>query len=110
MTKDRKEESEIRHKTHRATLRATLTPLAAGPPPPPPPRKTPPQALPLCLPPGYGTLWSSGRGRLKRGTSVAVRSSLAGVLARSLPPALRLNCTFDALVVPPWYRVLGNGE
>ena len=100
MTKDRKEESEIRHKTHRATLRATLTPLAASPS----------QAHPLCLPPGYGTLWSSGRGRLKRGTSVAVRSSLAGVLARSLPPALRLNCTFDALVVPPWYRVLGNGE
>ena len=31
MTKDRKEESEIRHKTHRATLRVTLAPLAASP-------------------------------------------------------------------------------
>jgi hypothetical protein len=57
------------------TLRATLAPLAASPS----------QAHPLRLPPGYGILWSSGRGRLKRGATVAVRSSLAGVHARFAP-------------------------
>ena len=56
------------------TLRASLAPLAAPPS----------QAHPPCLPPGYGILWSSGRGRLKRGASVPVRSSLAGIRARSL--------------------------
>jgi hypothetical protein len=56
-------------------LRASLAPLAASPS----------QAHPPCLPPGYGILWSSGRGRLKRGASVPVRSSLAGILARFAP-------------------------
>ena len=56
------------------TLRASLAPLAAPPS----------QAHPLRLSPVYGTLWSSGRGRLKRGATVPVRSSLAGILARSL--------------------------
>jgi hypothetical protein len=65
-----------------ATLRASLAPLAASPS----------QAHPLRLPPGYGTLWSSGRGRLKRGATVAVRSLRLRhpwLRLRSLPPALR---------------------
>ena len=67
------------------TLRPSLAPLAASPA----------QAHPFRLPPIYGTLWSSGRGRLKRGASVAVRSSLAGILASSFvataSPPLRVR-------------------
>ena len=75
-------------------LRASLAPLAAPPS----------QAHPPCLPPGYGTLWSSGRGRLKRGASVPVRSLLAGVPARSLlataSPPLRLQMAWPIVPAP----------
>jgi hypothetical protein len=55
-------------------LRPSLAPFAASPA----------KAHPLRLSPGYDILRSSGRGKLKRGASVAVCSSLAGLLARSL--------------------------
>ena len=80
-------------------LRASLAPLAASPS----------QAHPPCLPPGYGILWSSGRGRLKRGATVAVRSSLAGVHARSL-----LATASPPLPVEVWQaaasRDIGHGR
>ena len=52
-----KESKTINKIQYRWTLRAALAPLAASPS----------QALPLRLPPGYGILWSSGRGGAQKG-------------------------------------------
>ena len=56
------------------TLRAALAPLAASPS----------QAHPLRLPPRYGIRLVVWEGAAQKGGSVAVRSSLAGIPARSL--------------------------
>jgi len=77
MTKDRKEESEIRHKTHRATLRATLTPLAAAPTP-----------APSAYPPAMVPFGRLGGGDSKGGLrSRYARHSRASLPARYRQPS-----------------------
>ena len=49
---------------------------------PRPPCRSPSQAHPLGIPPGYGTLWSSGRGRLLGGPRFLYAHRPFAVLAR----------------------------
>ena len=49
-----------------------------------PPAVSPSQTLPLCTPPGYGTLQSSGRGRLLGGPRFLYAPPLGAVLGASL--------------------------